>query len=472
MPFFDPESLAEWSEGEWNHAPRNSVTGFSHDSRMMESGHMFVAVSAERDGHEFIGDAARLGASSALVDHFVEKSDLPQLKTSDVGEAFLKIANMHRNNFEGKVVGVTGSCGKTSTKDALQLLLGPDTCLATDGNFNNLLGVPLTLLRLDHSLHRQAVVEAGINQVGEMAKLTKTISPDITLVTMVTSAHLEGLGDEKTVAREKARLIQDCETVKTAIFPEHCLRFDAFREVQEAGLESLVLKHGDPIEEPPKGFLFFDTKTETNRVGDAASLRLRRRGYPPLSFPLPLVSEGMVSNCALAVAAALELGVSADEIFERLPQYKPSALRGKWLRGRGNFYYVDCYNANPASMLDAIRFFQRQAGDLPKLLILGGMEELGDAGPRLHQETGSRINIGSSDKVLLVGEKAQWMKSGILQSGIERESIESVADVLEAESLVREFEGAVLLKGSRVNALETLVPDWATEEEKMEHAGC
>jgi UDP-N-acetylmuramyl pentapeptide synthase len=100
------------------------------------------------------------------------------------------------------------------------------------------------------------------------------------------------------------------------------------------------------------------------------------------------------------------------------------------------------------------------------------MEELGDAGPRLHQETGSRINIGSSDKVLLVGEKAQWMKSGIIQSGIGSQSIESVADVMEAESLVREFEGAVLLKGSRTNALETLVPDWATEEEKMEHAGC
>ena len=472
MPFFDPESLAEWSRGEWNRSPRNLVSGFSHDSRRMESGGMFVAVRAERDGHDFIRNAARLGASSAMVDHFVAESDLPQLKTTDVGDAFLRIAHMHRSNFEGKIVGVTGSCGKTSTKDALQLLLGADTCLATNGNFNNLLGVPLTLLRLEHSLHRQAVVEAGINQIGEMAKLAKTIAPDITLVTMVASAHLEGLGSETKVAQEKARLIQDSGTVKTAIFPEQCLKFDAFREVQKSETKSLVLKYGDPTEEPPKGFLFFDTKTETNRVGDAVSLRLRRRGYPPLLLPIPLVSEGMASNFALAVAAALELGVSENEIFERLPQYKPSALRGKWLQGRGNFYYVDCYNANPASMLDAIRFFQRQAGDLPKLLTLGGMEELGDEGPRLHQETGSSIKISPSDKVLLIGEKAQWMKAGILQSGIERESIKSVADVLEAKSLVSEFEGAVLLKGSRTNALETLVPDWATEEGKMEYAGC
>jgi len=270
MPFFDPESLAEWSRGEWNRSPRNLVSGFSHDSRRMESGGMFVAVRAERDGHDFIRNAARLGASSAMVDHFVAESDLPQLKTTDVGDAFLRIAHMHRSNFEGKIVGVTGSCGKTSTKDALQLLLGADTCLATNGNFNNLLGVPLTLLRLEHSLHRQAVVEAGINQIGEMAKLAKTIAPDITLVTMVASAHLEGLGSETKVAQEKARLIQDSGTVKTAIFPEQCLKFDAFREVQKSETKSLVLKYGDPTEEPPKGFLFFDTKTETNRVGDAA----------------------------------------------------------------------------------------------------------------------------------------------------------------------------------------------------------
>jgi UDP-N-acetylmuramoyl-tripeptide--D-alanyl-D-alanine ligase len=438
----------------------------------MESGEMFVAVRAERDGHHFIRDAAKLGASSALVDHFVADSDLPQLKTSDVGEAFLRIAHMHRRNFEGKIIGVTGSCGKTSTKDVLQLLFGYDTCLATNGNFNNLLGVPLTLLRIECSVHLKAVVEAGINRIGEMDQLAKAIAPDLTLVTMVASAHLEGLGSEIKVAQEKARLIQDSGTVKTAIFPEHCLQFDEFREVQESEVECLVLKYGDPMEEPPKGFLFFDTKTETNMVGDAASLRLRRRGYPPLSLPLPIVSEGMASNCALAVAAALELGVSEDEIFERLPQYKPSALRGKWLQGRGNFYYVDCYNANPASMLDAIRFFQRQAQDLPKLLTLGGMEELGDEGPRLHQDTGSKINIGPSDKVLLVGEKAQWLKAGILRSGIEKESIQSVGDVLEAKSLVSEFEGAVLLKGSRANALETLVPNWATEEGKMDYAGC
>ncbi|MBU61696.1 MAG: hypothetical protein CMI26_04245 [Opitutae bacterium] len=472
MPFFDPESLAEWSGGEWSRSPRNLVSGFSHDSRRMESGEMFVAVRAERDGHHFLRDAAKLGASSALVDHFVADSDLPQLKTSDVGEAFLRIAHMHRRNFEGKIIGVTGSCGKTSTKDVLQLLFGYDTCLATNGNFNNLLGVPLTLLRIECSVHLKAVVEAGINRIGEMDQLAKAIAPDLTLVTMVASAHLEGLGSEIKVAQEKARLIQDSGTVKTAIFPEHCLQFDEFREVQESEVECLVLKYGDPMEEPPKGFLFFDTKTETNMVGDAASLRLRRRGYPPLSLPLPIVSEGMASNCALAVAAALELGVSEDEIFERLPQYKPSALRGKWLQGRGNFYYVDCYNANPASMLDAIRFFQRQAQDLPKLLTLGGMEELGDEGPRLHQDTGSKINIGPSDKVLLVGEKAQWLKAGILRSGIEKESIQSVGDVLEAKSLVSEFEGAVLLKGSRANALETLVPNWATEEGKMDYAGC
>ena len=144
MPFFDPEILADWSEGVWNCSPSKPVSGFCQDSRRLCSGDMFVAVRAERDGHDFIRQAAVAGASAALVERYVRETDLPQLKAKDAGEAFLRIARGHRMRFPGKVVGITGSCGKTSTKDALQLLLGRDTCLATEGNFNNLL-ISLTI---------------------------------------------------------------------------------------------------------------------------------------------------------------------------------------------------------------------------------------------------------------------------------------------------------------------------------------
>ena len=180
----------------------------------------------------------------------------------------------------------------------------------------------------------------------------------------------------------------------------------------------------------------------------------------------------MASNCALAVTAALELGISTEEISERLPLLQPSALRGKRLRGRGNLYYLDCYNANPASMLDTLRFFQRLAGGVPKLYALGGMEELGEDGPRLHRETGTKLYLDSTDRVLLVGDKASWMREGILAAGADEEAVDVTQDIKEARGIVADFEGAVLLKGSRANVLETLVPEWAIDEENADHARC
>tara|TARA_B100000959_G_C14601443_1_gene468274 strand:- start:155 stop:526 length:372 start_codon:yes stop_codon:yes gene_type:complete len=123
-------------------------------------------------------------------------------------------------------------------------------------------------------------------------------------------------------------------------------------------------------------------------------------------------------------------------------------------------------------MLDTIRFFQRLADEVPKLYVLGGMEELGDGGPGLHRETGANLRLDSADQVLLVGEKASWMREGILTAGTDAEAVNVAQDVEEARGIVAAFEGAVLLKGSRVNALETLVPEWATDEENADHAQC
>ena len=472
MPFFDPEILARWSEGEWNKPFSGEVSGFSMDSRKLRSGDLFVALKAARDGHDYLQSAVAGGAKAALVERFVEGVDLPQLRVLDTGEAFLRISRNHRMSFPGKVVGITGSCGKTSTKDALQLLLSEETCLATDGNFNNLIGVPLTLLRLDSDLHERAVIEAGINQPGEMQKLCHAIAPDLALVTMVGPSHLEGLGSEENVAFEKARLIHGSEKVSKAIFPEDCLRFETFRDVARGSTETFVLKRGNLNEEPPSGIVYFDTSTETNKAGNTASLWLRRRGCPALAFPIPELSEGMASNCALAVTAALEMGITTEEVSGRLPLLQPSALRGKRLKGRGNLYYLDCYNANPASMLDTIRFFGGLAGDVPKLYALGGMEELGSDGPLLHRSLGCKLTLSDSDRVLLVGEKASWIKEGILENGHAEYLVQTTNDLDEARRIVADFEGAVLLKGSRSNAMETLVPEWANEEEKPDDSGC
>jgi len=195
MPTFAPEKMAAWTGGHWTRIPGGALGGFTQDTRQLAAGQVFVAVkTAMRDGHDFLGEALKRGATAALVGREVAGAKLPQLVVDDPLAAFQLIAREHRREFHGTVVGVTGSVGKTSTKDLLALLLGgPEAVLATAGNLNNHLGVPLTLTRLDSAVHRAAVIEAGISEPGEMAPLAEMIEPDHSVVTLVGPAHLQKL---------------------------------------------------------------------------------------------------------------------------------------------------------------------------------------------------------------------------------------------------------------------------------------
>ncbi|MFP6900028.1 MAG: Mur ligase family protein, partial [Opitutales bacterium] len=308
LMFFCPDDLRTWTDGSWNEREiTDPVTGFSQDTRRLNPGDMFVALATERrDGHDFLDAAEERGASAALVERWVESNGLPQLKVADCGEAFLQMGREHRLRFDGKVIGVSGTCGKTSTKDALRLLLDPEICHATSGNLNNLIGVPLSLLEIDSDRHQRAVIEAGINQVGEMTRLASAIVPDVAVITMVGPGHLEGLDSVSTVAREKARLFEETDREVVTVFPESCLKYESFASFQG---KRLVLRRDCVQREPEEGTIFFDASTETNQTGDTASLRLRRRGYPVASFPVPVQSPGMTANLALALATALEIGI-------------------------------------------------------------------------------------------------------------------------------------------------------------------
>jgi UDP-N-acetylmuramoyl-tripeptide--D-alanyl-D-alanine ligase len=176
----------------------------------------------------------------------------------------------------------------------------------------------------------------------------------------------------------------------------------------------------------------------------------------------------MGKNAALAVLAALELGVSVEKISERLPQFRPSALRGRHFQGRGRSYLVDCYNANPESMKDSIDFFRTRFAQEPKLYVLAGMEELGDRGPELHEEVGGCIQLEDSDLVILIGEKAAWMAPALLENGCSENQIIVLHEMIDAISVVEDFDGVVLFKGSRSYELEKLLPSWAVQEDEAE----
>ena len=464
---FDPNSLSRWCDGRWTDSPSNGINGFTIDSRKVSSGDMFVAIKADRDGHNYLDQACKEGAIAGLVDHQVGGSQVPQLVVGDTLLSFQRIAKEHRAQFSGEVVGVTGSCGKTSTKEILKTLL--DQSLCTEGNLNNFLGVPLTLTQVCEGEHRFAVVEAGINQMGEMDVLTDMICPNLTIITSIGHSHLEGLQTIENVAKEKIRLWTHSAEKCLGIFPEELVQYDCFKNaISEERPYILVKKGGAPEKVQGSNQVLYNISTETNEGGHSIVLNIERFECPPLSIPIHPLSDGLIRNMVLACVAAWKLGASDKEIFERLPQYCPSGLRGSNLVGRGRSYLVDCYNANPASMLDSIEYFRRKFRNKPKLLVLGGMNELGNMSQKLHFETGKAILMDEKDRAILIGGHTRQMAQGMIDSGARLDQLVVLENAEDGRPLIEEFNGPVLLKGSRSFRLEELVPKWAVEVESQQ----
>jgi UDP-N-acetylmuramoyl-tripeptide--D-alanyl-D-alanine ligase len=470
MSLFSPSQLAAWTGGTWMAPPAAPLTGFAIDSRLISPGQVFVALKTEkRDGRAFLAAAQAAGASAAIVSRADPLSSLPQLVVPDPLAAFQDIAREHRLAFPGKVVGISGSCGKTSTKNLLALLLGGEAggVLATEGNLNNHLGVPLTLTRLDPARHKFAVVEAGISAPGEMAPLAKMIEPDLALITLIAPAHLEELGDIDGVAREKIKLPMAIRASGIAVFPRQCAEFTPFREL---GVSTLVVEPADVLRpaEPPKDRVFF----AVSQRDDSTALAIAYGPPPPLIFTLRRISNGMAQNAALAICSALWLGVPHGVVQERLAQWEPAKWRGEFRRENGMSLYLDCYNANPASMADALEmFFATAPADEPRLLVLGGMEELGERAADYHCKLGLTLSLGELDHAIIIGPHARDVQAGAIVAGSRPDQIQIATSLEAVRARLAGFRGAVFMKGSRRHALEKALEPPPVPAE-MENVAC
>jgi len=449
MPSFAADKLAAWTGGRWTRIPDGSLAGFTQDTRQLAAGQVFVALKTDRrDGHDFMEEARGRQAVAAIVAREIAASSLPQLVVPDPLVAFQRIAREHRREFHGAVVGVTGSVGKTSTKDLLALLLGGQTSvLATEGNLNNHLGVPLTLTKIDPDQLRAAVIEAGISGPGEMAPLAEMIEPDHAVVTLVAPAHLEKLGTVDGVAEEKALLLAAVRPGGRQVFPASCLAFAPFRALAHPLVlvpenEGMTRIAGRSVR-----FNLFHRPDRTEITLDG-----RRR------FILRRVSSGMAQNAALALVLAGELGVADADLQARAESWQPSKWRGE-LRQLGEaIAYCDFYNANPASMADAIDAFNHSVpSDRPRLYVLGCMEELGAAAAEYHQQLGRTMHLRRGDFVFALGDQAAALREGLLENGNDPAQVAVIADLAPVRERLAGFAGAVFLKGSRRYQLETVL---------------
>lgn len=463
MPTFAPVSLASWTGGRWTRPPTAALTGFTMDTRHLGAGQVFVAIkTAKRDGHDFLPAAQAAGASAAIVARPDPALALPQLVVADPLEAFQVIAREHRRAFHGPVIGISGSAGKTSTKDLLALLLGGEAggVLATAGNLNNHLGVPLTLTRLDPAQHQFAVIEAGISAPGEMSPLARMIEPDVALITLVAAAHTAELGGLEGVAREKAVLPAAIRPKGVAVFPKSCTQFAAFRDmfVNQLVLErSAVLR---PATQPRHTIQFNVVQRPTETV-----IVIAYGPPPPAMFKLRRVTDGMAQNAALALTAALHLGVAPVTLAARLAAWVPPALRGEIRHEDGRLLYLDCYNANPASMADALATFHAIAPAAePRLYVIGCMEELGPESAAHHRALGRWLAVRECDRLLVIGTQANEVCAGVLEQGDFRRQIQIASALETIAARVAEWRGAVFLKGSRRYQLERALAGAVAQE--------
>jgi len=452
MSEFSPISLVQATGGRWHGGEPEFIKGFAFDARQLKPGECFVALSGGvRDGHDFIEQAIERVAAAAITERVLDVG-LPQLVVADSLLAMGAIGADFRQQFKRPVVGITGSCGKTSTKEMLRRLLGEERTHATAGNWNNRIGVPMTLFGLDPRQQDFAVIEAGINQPGEMALLGAMIRADLTILTNIGPAHLELLGSLDGIASEKSQLARLAASDSPIILPVGALAYAAYFEMRERCI--VLAGETQSVPDGVRRVVRFSSKPS---AGMSRTLRVGADQYCVHS-----TSAGMAANSALAIVAAQELGVDPRLLTERIGAWRPESTRGRIIEQGGNFFYIDCYNANPASMADALLAFCEAAPTgLARCFVLGVMNELGSATKELHRSLGQQVQLRSEDRAYFVGPGAitACYLTGAMEAGACAAQLECAENVGEIKSAVADFTGALFLKGSRSHQLEKLLPE-------------
>ncbi|MGQ0621268.1 MAG: UDP-N-acetylmuramoyl-tripeptide--D-alanyl-D-alanine ligase [Panacagrimonas sp.] len=417
------------------------------DSRAVRRGYLFVALRGEHfDGHDFAADAAARGAEGIVTERWLDLK-IGQIRVRDNLRALQDMARAwrtepnRRERFDAPVVAVTGSNGKTTTKQLLAAVFaqrGP--VLATRGNLNNHIGLPLTLLEL-RSHHRTAVIEMGANHPGEIALLTGIAQPDVGVITQAGDAHLEGFGSREGVARAKGELFAGLSDKGIAVINAD----DAFAPLWRDLARGPQISFG--IDHPA------DVQATSIRL-DAASSRFR------LSIPgsaadvnLPLPGRHNVMNALAAAASAAALGLDAGSIAAGLARVEAAQGRVAWkTTTQGARLIDDSYNANPTSMRAGLELLAQQPG--PRWAVLGGMAELGATGPGLHEDCGRLARELGIERLLLVGPAGEHYARGF-GAGAERfDEVSVLIDMLQAQAR----DGVTLLvKGSRSAGMERVV---------------
>jgi UDP-N-acetylmuramoyl-tripeptide--D-alanyl-D-alanine ligase len=436
---------------------KTSIERISTDSRTIKDGELFVALRGENfDGHKFVEDVAKRGAAGAIVDP-KWKGKVPNkfglVRASDTLLAYQNLATNYRKSLSLKVVAITGSNGKTSTKDFCASVLGRKFRVTkTQGNFNNHVGLPRTILETT-SEHEVGVWEIGMNHPGEVAPLAKIAAPDAAIITNIGVAHIEFMGTREAIAREKGALAEAVDSEGTVIlnaddpFSEGIAKRTRARVVL-AGINNGVLRATE-IEQSAGGSEF--TILEGGH-------RCRAR----LSVP----GLHMVQNALLAVAAGRAFGVLLEECAVGLATAPLTKARLQIKEINGVQFLDDSYNANPDSMKAALRTLMELDADGRRIAVLGEMRELGAESQRGHEEVGEEAAALGVDQLIGIGEMGGIISGAAKKAGLEKsDTVESTSEAADLLIDIAEPGDLILIKGSRLARTEDVIAAFAKARE-------
>lgn len=421
------------------------VTGVSIDTRTLKTGDLYVAIRGKRlDGHQFCEEAIEKGAVGVVVD---SEAAVPSggvgIVVEDTTDALGRIAFRHRERMSARVVGVTGSNGKTTTKEILAAILALKfKTLKPEGSFNNDIGVPLTVLRMTKDIEA-AVFELEMNELGGTARLARICRPEVGVITNVGDTHLEFMKDRHGVAQEKAELLQALPEKGAAV-----LNAD----------DALVMAIGSTYSPPRRVTFGLEEKAEVfaTDVHDAglAGSRFRLMGEHEVVVPMP--GRHNVANCLAACAGAYAMGMWPGDMPEAIAGLKPLPMRLRVSKLGDTILIEDCYNANPQSVGAALEVLEHCDVVESRVAFLGDMLELGSSAQAQHEAIGRRVGA-LVNRLVAVGPLGEHVASGASAVGQARIwRFETAAKAREALFDIVEHGDTILVKGSRAMAMETI----------------
>lgn len=444
--------LASWIQAEGQHMENVTVKAASIDSRTVEEGDLFIPFRGEQvNGHRFVEKAIEKGAVASLwmKDEPNPPKDIPLIFVEDPAYALQELARVYRGKLDCKVIGITGSNGKTSTKDLIASVLRTQfNVKKTEGNFNNELGLPLTILSLNDDTE-YAVLEMGMSGFGEISFLSKLAKPDYAVITNIGEAHMQDLGSRDGIAKAKFEIIDGL--AKEGIL---------FVDGDEVLINNLVAQHKD-VQTISFGYGESNDLSVGNIISTDKGSKFTVMGLLEGQFTIPVYGAHQVKNALAAILLANEFAMTEEQIDEALQQATLTDMRMQPIIGENKALYInDAYNAAPTSMRAALSFIAETKLRKEKWVVLGDMLELGDNEKEYHEALEKQLVAMDLEGVLLYGPRMEWLYKKLKLKIKVPNLLWSEADYNPIKKMLHlhtNEDSVVLVKGSRGLALEHVI---------------